>query len=208
MPTMEELIEESNDKFESYFGTDPTIREAFKECVINVLKDVYRDNPERFKERLTEVIERGNEVYDLNRYLRVACIDEGEDKPLGYEEALMIIGPKPVKKGDTLYHFSHKRHLIGFHGHEGMCFTSEDDFSSIASDSVDRTEPVHSHVCIVLNPKKILDHHAKALLEGISRRDELIEDCMFFVEEDPYNPRWYEAKGKGAIEVVSLKQVI
>ncbi len=109
---------------------------VFEECVLNRLSFVYTGDSEIYNRRLSEIVSLAKEVKDLERYFSIACLAEGEERDLTYEERLQIVGGKTLRVGDHIYHFSNRQHNVGFMGHDNMFFTSEDDSFDVESDSL------------------------------------------------------------------------
>lgn len=197
-------------QFEEYFGSNEQEKAIFENGVLARLKGSYPNNPELIKKRLDEIIKAGFNASDLSRYLRSACIaEENPLRKLTYQEILTIIGEKPLQNGQNIYHFSNRKHKIGFEGHAGMCFTDEDDLWTVESGSLDKAEKVYSHTCEVLRPEGILDHTAIALAgDPENLRDKVIMEEFFGDMAYSKQLRWYELKDIGSIRVVEVKPAL
>jgi hypothetical protein len=206
---MDDIVKSALKEFEYTFGRNEL--HNFKYHVLDVLVGFYHKQPETLKKRINQTIATAQLTSDLHHYLKVACIAEGEDRNLTYNEALQIIGERPLYKGDSIYHFSNTEHPLGFQGHEKMCFSSKKSLDSITTDSINEELPIYSHTCEVLKPEDILDHSAIAIME--ENRDVVIEEALIspISRKDPIkrkeSARWYETKGVGAINVVSVDLV-
>jgi len=203
--SIDEACERAVDKFTQNFGTDLAEHKIFREFVLDTLRRVYARDPARLLERATEIADTGMNALDFMRYLTCACIAEGEDRNLTYEEALQIIGARPLSKGEKIYHFSNKKHSKGFRGHAGMCFSSEGDARSVVTDAIDYSKPVYIHTCEVEKPKGLLDHDAQAYTS--ERRDTVIAEVLLDGARFDVSRRWYEQTGKGAVKVVAVRQL-
>jgi len=203
--TIDEACEEAANRFTHNFGTDVGEHDIFKLYVLDSLRRVYADDPVKLLKRATQIVKQGMNALDLIRYLTCACIAEGEDRKVTYEEALKIVGERPLKKGEKIYHFSNTQHKVGFRGHIGMCFNSEDKLSGVVTDSIDYSMPIYMHTCEVVKPKGLIDHDAKAYTN--ETRDVVIAEVL--LEGARFDPlrRWYEQKGKEAIRVVDVREL-
>lgn len=129
---------------------------------------------------------------------------------LSFDEFIGMIGRKPPYTGQIIYHFSNTAHPQGFKGHQAMCFTTEDGFHDVVSDSIDERAVIYRNECRVLDPSKLCDLRARAdfgllLSAKPESRKEDLEDLL-----DEYrnnDSRWYEATDEGAIEVISSSPV-
>ena len=206
MTQISNIIKKAYEEFRDSFGEDSEDFEVFRDRVVRPLLRVYGGNSEKLDSRLNEIIDNGyNKATDLGHYLDVACIGEGEDRPLTYEEAVRVLGERPVEAGDKIYNFSNRELSEGYKGHKRMCFTSEGDITSVESESIDLSVPLYKHTCEVVDPSKILDHTAIAKTGAGSAR-EVIEDVLLSGDllEDF---RWYEASDVGAIRVTEVKRI-
>jgi len=202
--TIDEACKKAVDKFTENFGTDPVEHKIFEDSVLDILRKVYSKNTARLLERAIEIADKGMYARDLMHYLDCACIAESEDRNITYEEVLQIIGPRPLKKGENIYHFSNKRHRIGFRGHSKMCFTSETDINDVSAE-IDYARPIYIHTCEVIKPKGLLDHDAVAFSHA--RIEEAIADVLLEGGQFKTSRRWYEQSKKEAIKVISVKEL-
>jgi len=196
--TIEQILGQSLEKFREYFGSDVSEFEVFNKHVLNVLKEVYKDDPKNLDSRLNEIIEVGYKFApDLIKYLKLACVEENGH--LTYNDVSQIVN-EPLKKGDLIYHFSHKMHKVGYTGHKNMWFNSEDDHKTIETDSITFGKKLYSHKCEVIDPHNSVDHHVIALLQDkFKYLKERLESKIINKE--------YETISEGAIKVFSVRQL-
>ncbi len=204
------LIEVGWASYEEYFGRQEQEVAAFRDHVMTTLERVYGDQPERFRQRLHEILELGMQVKNdlIKRYFRVACLAEGEDRELSPEEVLQIIGERPLKRGDKIYHFSAIKRAIGFEGHKRMYFSSSPNRRDVEADNLNKAEmkglSIWRHTCVVQEPDSIIDHDAHALTA--ESRDSLIREYILGKLKE--EARWYIVQKKGAIKVVLVEKVL
>jgi hypothetical protein len=203
--TIDEACEKAVGKFTKNFGTDRTEHKIFRDSVLDKLREVYANDPARLLERATEIADTGMKAPDLMRYLDCACIAEGEDRNITYEEALQIIGPRPLAKKEKIYHFSNQQHRIGFKGHVKMCFTSENSIKGVVTDAIDYSKPVFMHTCEVVKPNGFIDHDAEAYTS--EKRDTVIAEVLLDAAIFNASKRWYEQKDENAIKVVEVRNL-
>jgi hypothetical protein len=203
--TIDDACKIAIEKFTQNFGTDPAEHKVFIEHVLDPLRCIYAKKPARLLERAAEIADAGMNALDFMHYLACACITEGEDRNVTYEEALQIIGARPLSKGEDIYHFSNKRHRKGFRGHPGMCFTSEDSVRNIVTDSLDFSQPVYMHTCEVENPNGLSDHDAQAYTS--EKRDIVVAEVLLDAARFDPSKRWYEQKDEGAVKVVAVREL-
>ena len=131
--------------------------------IMSALQKAYPADFSRQKQRLQEIREEALKLVlhwgkpeFLPNYFSVATIGEGENRRITYEEALQITGEEPVELGQSLYHFSNKKHPVGFEGHPAMYLTASPDFDSVESHGIEGSQPTFRHTCKVVVPSLIV----------------------------------------------------
>ena len=182
--------------------------------IMSALQKAYPADISRQKQRLQEISEGALKLVRhwekpefLPHYFNVATIGEGENRRITYEEALQITGEEPVELGQSLYHFSNRKHPVGFEGHPAMYLTASPDFDSVESHGIEGSQPTFRHTCKVVVPSLIVCIEAndsagrKSPVESV--RNSLIDEFAF----RPDTNRWYKTTKQGGIEVVKVEKI-